>query len=177
MVRTPTADSIGPFTSRADAVDVADTVAEFSRLRTCTKRLGRGAVHGPDCPARELGACPASWTPEINAEDYAAAPEAVRGFFRGTNDAPLQQMQARIDELISTTLPAVHKAVQEEYARAVDQFAAGHAFAVQVGSVQRVEVADGKRRARPNDFCVTARDCDVVEEDIGLGVSTSDGRF
>lgn len=104
VVRTPTADSIGPFTSRADAVDVADTVAEFSRLRTCTKRLGRGAVHGPDCPARELGACPASWTPEINAEDYAAAPEAVRGFFRGTNDAPLQQMQARIDELSAHAL-------------------------------------------------------------------------
>lgn len=104
VVRTPAADSIGPFRSRAEALEVADTVAQFARMRTCTTRLPLGAVHGPGCPARELGACPASWAPTISAEDYASSPAAVRSFFQGVDDAPLRRMQARITELSSDAL-------------------------------------------------------------------------
>ena len=46
---------------------------------------------------------------------------------------------------------------------------------VEVGAVQRVEVAHLERRAVPHELGVLARDRDVVEEDVGVGV-TADGR-
>src|SRR5690606_17640865 len=41
IVRAPAAEALGPFGARADAADVAATIAEFSGLRTCTTRLSR----------------------------------------------------------------------------------------------------------------------------------------
>ena len=60
----------------------------------------RGAVHGPDCPARELGGVPRLAGHRNSRGGLRGRPCRLRArFFRGTNDAPLQRMQARIDEL------------------------------------------------------------------------------
>ena len=57
----PSSDrAIGPFRSRADAVETAALLARFTGVRTCTTRLGRSALHGPACPERELSPCPAA---------------------------------------------------------------------------------------------------------------------
>lgn len=102
VVRSPTPHSIGPFTSRASAQEIAETVCEFTGLRTCTKRIPLGAVHGPACPARELGSCPAAR--DDTAERYAVSVADVREFFAGVHDMPLQRMKARIEQLAATAL-------------------------------------------------------------------------
>ena len=46
VVRTPKHDcAVGPFRSRADAVETAALLARFTGVRTCTARLGRSALH------------------------------------------------------------------------------------------------------------------------------------
>ena len=42
--------AVGPFRSRADAVQTAALLARFTGVRTCTARLGRSALHGPRAP-------------------------------------------------------------------------------------------------------------------------------
>ncbi len=70
VVRTPRHDrAVGPFRSRADAVDTADLLARFTGVRTCTKRLARSALHGPACPLHEVSPCPAAR--DVTAEQYA----------------------------------------------------------------------------------------------------------
>ena len=64
--------AVGPFRSRADAVETADLLARFTGVRTCTTRLARAALHGPACPERELSPCPARR--DVTAAEYAAAP-------------------------------------------------------------------------------------------------------
>ena len=62
VVRAPTRaidSAVGPFRSRADAVETAALLARFTGVRTCTTRLARSALHGPACPERELSPCPA----------------------------------------------------------------------------------------------------------------------
>src|SRR4029078_7794281 len=74
VVLTPKSDSaVGPFRSRADAVETADLLARFTGLRTCTTPLARSAQHGPACPERELSPCPAPRG--IAAAEYAGAPQ------------------------------------------------------------------------------------------------------
>jgi DNA polymerase-3 subunit epsilon len=72
VVRSPRHQrTVGPFRSRADAVDTAALIARFTGVRTCTTRLARSAVHGPACPQRELSPCPAAR--DVTAAQYAAA--------------------------------------------------------------------------------------------------------
>ncbi|MCP2290580.1 DEDD exonuclease domain-containing protein [Nocardia amikacinitolerans] len=97
IVRTPTRDALGPFTSRMDAADVAATVAEHAGLRTCTARLPRDGRH--NCPSAVVGGCPAA-TPSgipIDTKEYAPAPAAVRALFRGDSDATVRAMLDRIE--------------------------------------------------------------------------------
>src|ERR1700742_666134 len=48
VVRAPRHDRVvGPFRSRADAADTAALLARLTGLRTCTTRLGRSGMHGP----------------------------------------------------------------------------------------------------------------------------------
>jgi len=101
VVRTPTADALGPFRSRTDATDAALTVAEFCGLRTCTTRIGKGQQHGPKCPPREIGGCTAVADDE---EGYAVAPALTRALLRGEDDSPLRDMRARIEELAANEL-------------------------------------------------------------------------
>lgn len=96
VVRTPNRDALGPFTSRADATELAVIIAEYTGLRTCSTRLPRRGVH--DCPPAVVGGCPAAvgGTP-INTAEYAPAPALVRALFAGYSDAPLRTMLDNIE--------------------------------------------------------------------------------
>ncbi|MET9214955.1 MULTISPECIES: DEDD exonuclease domain-containing protein [unclassified Nocardia] len=94
-VRTPTRTAVGPFGSRADAVDVALTIAEFAGLRTCATRLTRTARH--TCPPAVVGGCPAARPDDLDATGYAPAVDAVRELLTGRSDAVLRAMLDRIE--------------------------------------------------------------------------------
>ncbi len=89
VTRTPVRDALGPFNSRADAADLAATLAEHAGLRTCTTRLARAAVH--HCPPAVVGGCPAARTREtpLTAREYAPAVTAVRELIAGRDDSLL----------------------------------------------------------------------------------------
>ncbi len=95
VVRTPTVDALGPFRARTDAADAALTIAEFCGLRTCTTRIGKGQRHGPKCPPREVGGCPAV---ADDPDGYRIAPERVLALIRGHDDTPLYRMRDRIEQ-------------------------------------------------------------------------------
>ena len=98
IVRAPKGDSaVGPFRSRADAVETADLLARFTGLRTCTTRIARSARHGPACPERELSPCPAPRG--IPADEYAEAPRRTTALIDGLEDDALSAVLARIGEL------------------------------------------------------------------------------
>lgn len=101
VVRTPTPDALGPFRTRTDASDAAATVAEFCGLRTCTTRIGKGQQHGPQCPPRDVGGCPAIADDE---DGYRVAPELARALMRGADDMPLRRMRSRVEELAAGEL-------------------------------------------------------------------------
>ena len=87
---------VGPFRSRADAVETAALLARFTGVRTCTTRLARSALHGPSCPERELSPCPAPR--DVTADEYAAAPARASGADRrATTTARCAAVLAHID--------------------------------------------------------------------------------
>ncbi len=98
VVRQPRHDrAIGPFRSRADAADTAELVARFTGVRTCTARIGRGAEHGPACPEREIGACPAPRG--LSAAGYAAAPQRAVALIDGLDDSALGAAVGQVNDL------------------------------------------------------------------------------
>ncbi|MFD3509391.1 DEDD exonuclease domain-containing protein [Nocardia sp. NPDC058666] len=95
-VRTPTRTAVGPFTSRADAVEVGLIIAEFAGMRTCATRLSRAAKH--TCPPAVVGGCSAARQDgDLDAVRYAPAVDAVRDLFTGRSDALLRSMIDRIE--------------------------------------------------------------------------------
>ena len=98
VVRTPHQDrAVGPFRSRAHAVDTADLLARFTGVRTCTKRLARNALHGPACPLHEVSPCPAAR--DVTAEDYAWVAGAAAALMDGRENSALAAAAQRIAEL------------------------------------------------------------------------------
>ena len=98
VVRAPRhGDALGPFASRADAVETALLLAKFTGVRTCTRRLARSARHGPACPELEVSPCPAGR--DISAAAYAEAPQRVSQLIAGLDDAPLAAAVQRVAEL------------------------------------------------------------------------------
>lgn len=98
VVRAPRHDrAVGPFRSRADAVDVAGLIARFTGVRTCTARIGVRGEHGPACPQREVSPCPAERG--VSAQDYAGAPRRAADLIDGDDDAALAAAVARVTEL------------------------------------------------------------------------------
>lgn len=88
VVRKPRHDrAVGPFRSRSDAADTAALLARFTGVRTCTKRLGRAALHGPACPQLEVSPCPAAR--DVTAEQYAAATRRAEALIDGTDQGAL----------------------------------------------------------------------------------------
>ncbi|MCQ4119012.1 DEDD exonuclease domain-containing protein [Rhodococcus tibetensis] len=104
VVRTPTRDSLGPFRSRSTAVEVAETLAEYCVLRTCTTRIPTGREHGPQCPPRELAPCPAAVQGLATEDDYRPGPRLFRHLLRGVDDTPLRRMRERLDNLAADEL-------------------------------------------------------------------------
>jgi DNA polymerase III subunit epsilon len=97
-VRAPKHDcAVGPFRSRADAVQTAALLARFTGVRTCAARLGRSAFHGPRCPEREVSPCPAPR--DIRAADYAGAPLRARALIEGTDGQALADVLSHITDL------------------------------------------------------------------------------
>jgi DNA polymerase III subunit epsilon len=100
VVRAPRrARAIGPFRSRADAIDTAALFARFTGVRSCATRLGRSALHGSACPEREVAPCPAA--PGLSAADYADAPRRAAALIDGRDNAPLAAAIERISDLAS----------------------------------------------------------------------------
>ena len=98
VVRTPRHDrAVGPFRSRADAVDTADLLARFTGVRTCTKRLARSALHGPACPLHEVSPCPAAR--DVTAEQYGPAAVVAAALIDGLENSALAAAARRIAEL------------------------------------------------------------------------------
>ncbi|TDK99408.1 DEDD exonuclease domain-containing protein [Mycobacterium paragordonae] len=88
VIRNPRHErAIGPFRSRADAADTAALLARFTGVRTCTKRLGRLALHGPVCPEVELAPCPAAR--DVTAAEYADATGRAQALIDGSDNSPL----------------------------------------------------------------------------------------
>jgi DNA polymerase-3 subunit epsilon len=98
VVRTPRHDrAVGPFRSRAEAVDTADLLARFTGVRTCTKRLARSARHGPACPLQEVSPCPAAR--DVTAEQYGPAAEVAAALIDGVENSALAAAARRIADL------------------------------------------------------------------------------
>ena len=89
--------AVGPFRSRADAVQTAALLARFTGVRTCTARLARSALHGPRCPERELSPCPAPR--DVCAADYADAPSRARALIEGVDSRALTLVLSNITDL------------------------------------------------------------------------------
>lgn len=97
-VRAPKHDcAVGPFRSRADAVQTAALLARFTGVRTCTARLGQSAFHGPRCPEREVSPCPAPR--DTSAADYAGAPLRARALIDGADSQALADVLSHITDL------------------------------------------------------------------------------
>lgn len=94
--RSPARDALGPFGSRADASEVAATVAEHAGLRTCTARIPKTGRH--DCLPAAVGGCPASAeNSTLYIKEYERVSEAVRALFTGRDDALLHAMREKIE--------------------------------------------------------------------------------
>lgn len=110
--------AVGPFRSRTDAVDTAELLARFSRVRTCTKRLPAAALHGPACPEREVSPCPA--VRGITSSDYAGAPLRMEALIDGRDAAVLADIVARIDELAGRGRYETAARLRDHAATAID---------------------------------------------------------
>ncbi|GFG68160.1 hypothetical protein MKUB_56500 [Mycobacterium kubicae] len=98
VVRNPRHDRvIGPFRSRADAADTAALLARYTGIRTCTKRLGRSALHGPDCPRVEVSPCPAAR--DVTPTQYAAATVRALALTDGADNAALAAAVEQVNQL------------------------------------------------------------------------------
>ncbi|MFD4294525.1 DEDD exonuclease domain-containing protein [Rhodococcus sp. NPDC058532] len=143
ITRTPRPDALGPFTSRTDAADVAATIAEACRIRSCTKKIRPDQLHGADCPDAAVGGCPAGGEPQDPA-GYGAAVDAARALIRGADDTALHRLRARIDHLATTEL-------FESAARQRDRTAALGTALRRCQRLAAVAAVDELIAARPRD--------------------------
>lgn len=119
VVRQPRqARAVGPFRSRADAVDAAELFARFTGVRTCTTRLARSALHGPACPEREVSPCPAPRG--IPPEQYADAPRRAAALIDGSDNDALAAAVAKIEELAARRRYESAARLRDHAAAAID---------------------------------------------------------
>ncbi len=110
--------AVGPFRSRADAVETAVLLARFTGVRTCTTRLARSALHGPACPERELSPCPAAR--DITATEYATAPRRAAELVGGRDSGPLSAVLAHISDLAAANRYETAARLRDHAAAAID---------------------------------------------------------
>jgi DNA polymerase III subunit epsilon len=116
-VRAPKHDcAVGPFRSRADAVETAALLARFTGVRTCTKRLSRAALHV--CPERELSPCPAPHG--ITPIQYACAPAGAVELIDGNDNRPLAAALALIADLAERNRYETAARMRDHAAAAID---------------------------------------------------------
>ena len=124
VVREPRHDrAIGPFRSRADAVDAAALVAKFTDVRTCSSRLGKRSVHGPTCPEREVAPCPAPRG--ITAAEYEAAPARAAALIDGHDNSALAAAVARVNELAAAGCYERAARLRDQTAALIESLAGG----------------------------------------------------
>ncbi len=98
VVRGPRSErAVGPFRTRAAAVDAAGLIGRLTGLRSCTGRIGRAAVHGPGCPDREVSPCPAPRG--LGAVDYAPAAGRAVDLIDGLDDTALAEAVRLVGDL------------------------------------------------------------------------------
>jgi len=115
-VRAPHSSAVGPFRSRADAIETAALLARFTGVRTCTKRLSRAALHA--CPERELSPCPAPQG--IAAALYASAPARAVELINGDDDRALTGVLAHIADLAEGNRYETAARLRDHAAAAID---------------------------------------------------------
>jgi DNA polymerase III subunit epsilon len=116
-VRVPKRDTaIGPFRSRADAVETAALLARFTGVRTCTTRLSRAALHV--CPERELSPCPAPQG--ITPIQYASAPARTVELIEGSDGRALGAVLAHIADLAERNRYETAARLRDQAAVAID---------------------------------------------------------
>jgi DNA polymerase-3 subunit epsilon len=116
-VRIPKHDTaIGPFRSRADAVETAALLARFTGVRTCTRRLSRSALHG--CPERELSPCPAPQG--ITPTEYASASARAVELIEGNDNRALAAVLAHIADLAERNRYETAARLRDHAAAAID---------------------------------------------------------
>lgn len=108
--------AVGPFRSRADAVETAALLARFTGVRTCTKRLGRRALHA--CPERELSPCPAPR--DATAADYADAPQRATELIEGHDNRALMAALSHIADLADRNRYETAARLRDHAAAAID---------------------------------------------------------
>ncbi len=119
VVRVPRSDSaVGPFRSRADALETAALIARFTGVRTCTTRLGRSAAHGPACPEREVSGCPA--VRGVGAAEYAAAVREALALIEGRSSGPLAAALSLVAELAERTRYETAARLRDHAAATID---------------------------------------------------------
>lgn len=97
VVRAPTPQSVGPFTARSDAADSAALIAEFSGIRTCTRRIPASGTH--DCLPTAVGGCAAATSGPVSPEQYANVPSRFHELAVGIDDAVLRAIKDKITAL------------------------------------------------------------------------------
>jgi DNA polymerase-3 subunit epsilon len=116
-VRGPKHDrAVGPFRSRGDALETAALLARFTGVRTCTKRLGRSALH--ICPERELSPCPAPHG--ITDSQYASAPARAIELIDGSDNRALAAVLAHIADLAERNRYETAARLRDHAAAAID---------------------------------------------------------
>ena len=108
--------AIGPFRSRADAVETAALLARFTGVRTCTTRLSRAALHV--CPERELSPCPAPQG--ITPIQYASAPARAVELIEGSDGRALGAVLAHIADLAERNRYETAARLRDQAAVAID---------------------------------------------------------
>jgi len=109
-------DAVGPFRSRADAVETAALLARFTGVRTCTKRLSRSALHV--CPEREVSPCPAPHG--ITPTQYASAPARAVELIEGNDNRALAAVLAHIADLAERNRYETAARLRDHAAGAID---------------------------------------------------------
>src|SRR6476469_2132152 len=109
-------DAIGPFRSRADAVETAALLARFTGVRTCTTRLSRSAVHV--CPERQGPPCPAPHG--LTPTQYASAPACAVELIEGNDNRALASVLAHIADLAERNRYETAARLRDHAAGAID---------------------------------------------------------
>jgi DNA polymerase-3 subunit epsilon len=108
--------AVGPFSSRADAIETAALLARFTGVRTCTKRLSRSALHA--CAQRELSPCPAPQG--IAGAQYACAPARAVELIGGNDNRALDGVLAHIADLAEGNRYETAARLRDHAAAAID---------------------------------------------------------